>query len=282
VIVGLALSYVWANLEFGDSIPSIGQPDFESGVAAKYPQPGHISKAIVLPPQEGKMKVVCEQLRRTKDPKVMKFVPVAFMADAPFKSDRTGQTYATVKEYLASTKLQNAELSFSYAWYRERWAVYVLWTGAAVMLIGVVWPSVVSLMTGGGLGLTPVKKAQAEAEYDLDRFGKGEKKEPAKAVSAASNDQAGDRAMEQLRQLDEELERRLAGGAVAGGGTPHAAAGTADSDEPVRKLDGGPLELASMSKEDELKQYGGEFYPVVKAVVKKGDEGDQGENGAGK
>jgi hypothetical protein len=260
-VIGLALSYVWANVEWGDQLPTIGQPDFERGLVIKYPQPGHISRAIVLPPLEGKSKVVCEQLRRTKDPRVMEFRPVAFMADVPYKSDRTGSSFPTVKDYLITVKATNESLSAKYAWYRETWAVYALWTGSMMLLIGGVWPSVVSLMTGGGLGL---ERAAKGPEYDLERFGKGEKKEQAASPQAG----ATQKDMDELRQLDEELEKRLASGATASS----EAAPAGDSSEDVRKLEGGPLELANIQKEEEQKDYMGEFYPVAKPVHKKSDD----------
>ncbi len=262
IVIGLALSYVWANVEWGDQLATIGQPDFERGLIIQYPQPGHISRAIVLPPQEGKSKVVCEQLRRTKDPRVMEFRPVAFMADVPYKSDRSGESYPTVSKYLDNVRSNNTALSAKYAWYRETWAVYALWTGAAVLLIGGIWPSVVSLMTGGGLGL---QRAEKDPEYDLDRFGKGEKKEQ----PASSQSDARQQDMDELRRLDEELEKRLASGATA---STNSNSATEMSEEPMRVLDGGPLEVAAIPTEDVNKEYGGEFYPVIKTIHKKSDD----------
>jgi hypothetical protein len=266
IVIGLALSYVWANVEWGVQLPTIGQPDFERGLVLKYPVPGHISSAIVCPPQEGKSKVVCEQLRRTKDPRVMEFRSVAFMADTPYKSDRTGETYPSVRDYLKTIKSQNTGLTAKYAWFRETWAVYVMWTSAAVILIGGVWPSVVSLMTGGGLGLQRVAK---DPEYDLDRFGKGEKREESKGQAQG----ATQRDMDELRRLDDELEKRLASGATVGG---ESSGGSSDaSSEPARKLDGGPLEVAQIQQDEADKEYGGEFYPVVKTIHKKDDDHPQ-------
>ncbi|HEX8523931.1 MAG TPA: hypothetical protein VF669_16880 [Tepidisphaeraceae bacterium] len=255
IVIGLALSYVWSNVEWGEQLPTIGWPDFERGLLTKYPAQGHLQNITVLPPLEGKNKVVCEQLRRTNDPRKMRYRPVAFMADAPFKSEQTGQTFPNVTDYLKNVKTQNADLTFKYAWYRETWAVYALWTGMSLFLIGGVWPSIVSLMTGGGLGL---QRAAKEPEYDLERFGKGEKREETKPLHAGVTSQD----MDEVRRLDEELERRLASGATAGGDNQPVTAGVSQGE--IRQLDSGPLQLAEMQKTDEEKQYGGEFYPVVK------------------
>ena len=270
--IGLALSYAWSNVQWADQLPTMAQTDFERGVAAKFPQPGHITNVIVLPSAEKDFQaVVCEQLRRTKDPKVMEFRPALFRAPAPFKSERGGQTYASISAYLGEVKSKaNPELSYKYAWYRETWAVYLLWTSASMLLIGGVWPSAVSLMTGGGLGLR--REKSDEPEYDLSRYGKGkpESKPGARVGPSAAE-------MEEVRRLDEELERQLAAGATSGAGV-QGAEGIAGSDQPIRKLDGGPLEAAGVQASDEEKEYGGEFYPVVKAVHKKGEHHTESEH----
>jgi hypothetical protein len=266
IVIGLALSWVWSNVEWGDQLPTMGQPDFERGVVAKYPQPGHIANIVVLPSAEKNVQaVVCEQLRRTKDPRVMEFRPALFRSPVPFKTERDGQSYPTIAAYLNDVKTRNnPDLRFKYAWYRETWAVYLLWTVASVLLIGVVWPSAISLMTGGGLGFT--REKSTDPEYDLSRFGKGERSsKPSAGVATSEHD------LDEVRRLDEELERQLAAGATASTG---ATATTSTADQPTRKLDGGPLESANIPTQDEHKQYGGEFYPVVKPAHKPHDDPD--------
>src|SRR5262245_7842448 len=105
IVIGVALSYVWSNVEWGDSLPTMGQIDFERGVAAKYPQPGHIANIVLLPTAEKDVQaVVCEQLRRTSDPKVMEFRPALFRSPVPFKDQRSGQTFASIAAYLSDVK----------------------------------------------------------------------------------------------------------------------------------------------------------------------------------
>jgi hypothetical protein len=261
VVVGLLLSYALSDVPWGDDLPTLGQIDFERGVAAKFPQPGHIANVVVLPSsQKDVTPVVFEQLRRTSDPKKMEFHPSMFRAPVPFKSQRDGQTYASVNDFLSKVpEKANPDFSFKYAWHRDRSSTYILWTTAAVLLIGVVWPSLVSLLTGGGLGF--VRAKSSDPEYDLSRFGNrttAQKSQP--GVPSAVD-------LDEVRRLDDELERRLAAGATSEGG--HAQAPSQTADEAVRALNGGPLETANLQDKDESKEYGGEFYPVVKAIHKK-------------
>jgi len=266
VIVGLALSYVWSNWDCGDQLPTITQPDFERGIVGHFPQVGYVTEVTVLPRTHAEVQgVVCAMLSRTSSATSMKYQPVVFHAPFPYTTDR-GQSFTSVRDYLASIRSQNADVHFSYAWYRERWAVYILWMAASVLLIGGIFPSVISLMTGGGLNLSMQfeKKPKAKSEeYDLDRFGKGGwGSSGGKTTNGAS---AAD--LDELRRLDAELEKRLGAGAGLSGDS--TGAGPGDAVDGVRKLDGGPLELTQAQKEQEEREYKGEYYPVAKTVHKK-------------
>ncbi len=252
VAVGLGLSYVWSKVELGDSRPTMSQFDFERGVIMQPDNPGYIANIIVLPTTEKNVQAVrCAQLRRTKDPRSLEHCPALFLAPIPFKSARDGRSYPTMGAYLDQVKpTGSSRVRFKYAWYRQTWVVYGLWTGASVVLIGLVWPSVVSLMTGGGLGLMPQK--QIDVEYDLSRFGNGQS---APSIPGASDP-------EEFWGLDEELEQRLASDASSPNSSA-VAAPAPTSDQCVRPLEGGPLET-QIQKPDEPMEYGGEFYPVAK------------------
>ena len=150
----------------------------------------------------------------------------------------------------------NAGIEFRYAWYRESWAIYLLWTGAALLLIGGVWPSVISLMVGAGLGFQGEEKGP---EYDLERF-----KAEAEAKKAAGH-VATPQELAHLRELEEELEKKLA--------AQRAGLPMPEDEEAVpagtKKLDGGPLEAFVENKPAEEHDYKGEFYPVDRHVNKK-------------
>src|SRR5688500_7741740 len=206
LVVGLALSYVWSSVEWDENLPTIGQRDFETGLTTPYPREKHLANVTVMPPQEGKYKVVAEQVRNTKTPGVIDLRPVAYMADTPYKEGawrNDNVEHANVREFLASMQKNhpNAGIEYRYAWYRETWAIYLLWTGAALLLIGGVWPSVISLMVGAGLGFHPEEKGP---DYDLERFkAEAEKKKAAGHVPTEAE-------LAHLRELEDELEKKLA------------------------------------------------------------------------
>lgn len=260
VVVGLALSYVWSNVEWDENLPTVGQRDFENGLTIKYPQPGHLAHVTVMPPQEGKNKIVAEQVRMTKTPGVVELRPVAYMADSPYKAGvwrGDASEFPNVREFLTKTKEGNADLSFRYAWWRERWATYLLWTGASILLIGGVWPSIVSLMVGAGLGIK--REASTDPDYDLERFKSEEEKK--KMAGGPTPEQ-----LAHMRELEDELERKLAAeraGMPIPEDEPTSAAAAA-----ARKLEGGPLQAANLDKPPEDHDYKGEFYPVDRHINK--------------
>lgn len=260
IVVGLSLSYVWSNVEWDENLPTIGQRDFEAGLLIKMPQAGHLENVTVMPPTDhGMYKIVAEQVRNTKTPGVVDLRPVAFVAETPYKAGMwrgDNESYTNVMEYLGKMKQENAEVSYKFAWYRKPAAIYALWTGASLLLIAGVWPSVVSLMVGAGLGFNKEEKGP---DYDLDRFkGEAEKKD-AKAQPTASD-------MQHLRELEDELEKKLA---AQRAGMPIPEDEQVAASAAVRKLDGGPLEQANLDKPPEDHDYKGEFYPVDRHLPKK-------------
>jgi len=261
VVVGLALSYVWSSVEWDENLPTIGQRDFEAGLVIKFPTQGHLDNVTVMPPQDGKYKVVAEQVRNTKTPGMVEFRPVAFMAATPYVAGqwRGGdEEHPNVREYLKKAQSATPEIQFKYAWYRETWAIYTLWTGAAVLLIGGVWPSVVSLMVGAGLGLSREEKGP---DYDLDRF-------KSEAPKAGGRREPTPEEIAHMRQLEEELERKLEAQRL-GMPIPEDEPQPATSAAAPRKLDGGPLETVAADKPAEDHEYKGEFYPVDRHLPKK-------------
>ena len=259
LVVGLLLSWVWSSVEWDENLPTIGQRDFEAGLLINYPQAGHLNNVTVMPPQEGKYKIVAEQVRNTKTPGVIDLRPVAYMADTPYKAGQwrgEGEPHDTVLKYLESVKSANASTSFKYAWYRETWAIFLLWTGASLLLIGGVWPSIISLMVGAGLGF---QKEDQGPEYDLNRF-----KAEADAKKAAGHEPTPAE-IAHLQELEAELEKKLAA-QRAGLPIPE------DEEEKaaaVRKLDGGTLQPLAPEKPPEEHEYKGEFYPVDRGAKKK-------------
>jgi hypothetical protein len=259
LFVGLLLSWVWSAVEWDANLPTIGQHDFETGLTGSRQRIGALINITVMPPMEGKYKVVAEHIRPTQTAGKGDARPVAFIADAPYKAGMwrgEAEEFPNVLEYLKKAKQDNAELSFRYAWYRETWAIYLLWTGASLLLIGGVWPSIVSLMVGAGLGFQGEEKGP---DYDLDRF-----KSEADKKAAAAGPTAAD--LQHLHELEDELEKKLA---AQQAGMPIPEDQPAAAPAAAKKLDGGPLENLAPDKPAEEHEYRGDFYPVDRGVKKK-------------
>jgi hypothetical protein len=167
--------------------------------------------------------------------------------------DLIDPTY-TIVDFLADARRQNAALNYSYvALWEPRWA-YLAWTAGSLVLIGGLWPTLIRLMIGAGFA-----RAEPDPAYDLSRFKGGNEKAAAKEQTSAVDEA-------RVRELAEELERKLSADASARQGSPQEALPEL---EPVRPLLLAPAEVpAGGEKPPENKEYGGEYYPVVRKVEK--------------
>jgi hypothetical protein len=178
------------------------------------------------------------------------------VAESPFVIGRevpgvTAEPDETILAFLERIKADYPNVEYHYAWQREPWAVYTIWTGGSVLVMGLIWPSLISLAAGRGLGLKPYRPD--EPAYDLDRFAGGD--EPAKPAATGMTEQDA----QQLAAAEEALRKGLG---AAGSAAAPAASGEADAT--IKKLDGGPLEPLATPGQDEPKEYKGEYYPVAK------------------
>jgi hypothetical protein len=172
-------------------------------------------------------------------------------------------TYPTVVEYLKSVeKDSKAKFSYRYAWQEQTAALAVLPPIAGFLIIGVAWPMTLSLMVGAGLARNPQPRVKLP------------KRKTVAAAAKVKDTTEGDK---KLAELNAALEAEMAG--FVGG-----AAVTGDADESragvvVKPLTAGALESATAkSGEDEdveVKDYGGEFYPVVRSTHIEHKHGDK-------
>lgn len=167
----------------------------------------------------------------------------------------TRQYVEKVQEYVS--KLDKAkypsatQIKLKTAWIEEpKWA-YTAYGVGGFVVIGLIWPTVLNLLIGAGLGRAP-----KEPEYDLSRY-KGDSKSAEKPKAVVTDED-----MDKLKALEEELEESLREGAVAR--QPVAAVATAEPQ--IKKLEGGPLESAKEeSKPAVNKAFGadqGDYYPT--------------------
>lgn len=196
------------------------------------------------------------------------YKPFQFNADVPFRVGARvpANPDYSIRDYINEMKKTRPEITFSYAWWREPAAVAALWGGGTVLLVGGIWPTLINLMIGAGLGR---KREPKKVEYDLDRFGKDYKRqsgpEPKPAKPAIT---AADRS--KLEEMNLALEKDLAASGIAATANPSAAtnltAGT------IRKLEDAPLEVAAVEKPPEEHDYRGEFYPVDRHINRPNDK----------
>jgi hypothetical protein len=123
-----------------------------------------------------------------------------------------------------------------------------------VLIIGIAWPMLLSVMQGAGLARKPQPRV---------KLPKGRKAAEKKLVDNTEGDK-------QLAEMNAALEAQMAG--FVG---PNL---TNDPDESragmpaIKPLTAGPAVAAAAAKEDDevdVKDYGGEFYPVVKGSHKE-------------
>jgi len=171
-------------------------------------------------------------------------------------------TKMSVREYLEKLKGKMASdqkrfekvtpVEYKYNWQESPKAAYTIFGGAGLVIVGVVWPTVLSLLITFGFGKAPAPKET----FDLSRFKGSKEPEKAKPVVAESE-------VEKLKRLEEELEASLKEGAkerVVQEVAPVVVA-------PVKKLSAGPAEApkAVEKKDAPRKGYGadqGDYYPT--------------------
>lgn len=271
IIVGWALSYVWTNVEPG--IPRTLAPRTFEMLLAAPPEQGNpwLANLTVHPPLNGVYIVTGEELTVQPGSKMGIYKPFQIVTRTPYVPGGTGRAPAagsvgadqTILTYLERVKAQHPHVRYRYAWERQPVWVYTFWIAGSVVMIGGVWPSLVSLLTGGGLGLT--RDRHEDNGYDLSRFGTGAES----AAAAKSGPTVADAA--QLASVEAELEQKLAGFAITGA----ADGGPAGPDHgQPRKLDGKPLEAAPVAPAEEDKEYKGEFYPVARAHLPQHEKKD--------
>ncbi len=207
-------------------------------------------------------------VQRHRDPKNPKAKPTItlhertfrMVPDLPYKpTNRFKGDFPknmTLVQFLGLVQQHHPELKvhYSYDWWAAPKAQFGMWIGGSLVLFGLVWPTTINLLLFG----RPWRPKQPKEDYDLDRF---EKSEPAAAPPPTEVDQEA--LHSQIAAIEAELETT----AVAANGPGDT---TTDGPAPVRKLDGGPLELGSNAepaKED--KEYKGEFYPTATHASKR-------------
>jgi hypothetical protein len=166
----------------------------------------------------------------------------------------------TVLTYLERVQGKYPNLNYGYAWWAEpRWTM-VLAGLAGLVVVGGVWPTIVSVLVGAGLGPPP----KPQQEYDLSRFGKGKKPtlEPSSRAAAAARGPT-EEDLDKLEAMEAQLSRNVGDMHVTAGGGSTVSAADSGHAGAVKQLDQKPLEVMADDKPEEEKEYKGDFYPTV-------------------
>jgi hypothetical protein len=294
LLAGLAFAYAWQDHDVtGDKtyeMAEIKQLVFERDALAKSNKSGQpiLQDVRVEPPvqdYQGYMRqiVTGKRLRLSKVDQHEYLVPFYYYAAAPYEARILPPGVpplakdATVMTFLAVAQKANPILHFRFAWEMESKASMALWATGGLVLIGGVWPTVLNLLLGAGLGRPPKTEEEKANEEYLKRFGK--RKQKAKAVLAAKGPTDADFA--QLDQMNKSLESELGTAGVFATAAPPTAADSAAAAPAVATLNATPASGEAAQKPEMERREGeteeefrkrfsaGDFYPVSRGAKKK-------------
>ena len=181
------------------------------------------------------------------------WVPNGRLKKVPGYLKPTATDYPSIRNYFdeLNRKYGSASMKYRYIWWQSRLAVMTLYPLGGLLLIGGVWPTIIALMVGAGLGA----KAKPET-FDLSRYESGKTVDATKGVLVTEQDR------QRLAEMNEELEKNLQVNAKPTGTV--SASPTAPA---IRKLEGDSTDVSKSSeqKPQAAKAFGAsrtDFYPT--------------------
>jgi len=181
------------------------------------------------------------------------WVPNGRLKKVPGYVKPTATEYPSIRYYFdeLNRKYGSASMPYRYIWWQSRLAVMTLYPLGGLLLIGGIWPTVIALMVGAGLGA----KAKPET-FDLSRYKNGTTADATKGVLVTEQDR------ERLAAMNAELEKNLQVNAKPTGTV--SASPTAPA---IRKLEGESTDVSKLSeqKPQAAKAFGAsrtDFYPT--------------------
>lgn len=276
-IAGLLLAYVYSGMEPTDPGRSVSAADFRRAALNLSRNPATegyplVRKIVVHPPEMGAYgklvhRVHFELLHYDQaDPTKWQYRPSHMKAEVPFDRNNPNANN-TVLDFLAEAKKQNAKLDFRPAWEREPRNMYLLFSVGGMIVIGGIWPTIINLLVGRGLG----RRSEPKPELDLSRYRHADTKAEDEALGLVKDNKAiTNEDREQLETMVRSLEQSVGAASPSGGAVvdePHKRA-------EVRKLDGGGGEEPRpvVQQEEEPKEYAGEYYPVARPHHRRHDD----------
>jgi hypothetical protein len=260
--------------------------DFERDVIQKD-QTGRllVSGIVVHPPEYSPVdggqvnRVTYKRLARDRQGRYG-WIDKWFVAKIPYVPTYRGRVQIqdpstfTVETYLTELA-KNNEVDFRNGWYLKPGNAMLIGGAAGVVLIGGIWPTLLGLMTGAGLG--PKRKPRTKKEKPLWQY----KTTPTPVVAGKQAATAQEQA--ELAAITTAYERTV--GQDASQDPSAAPVETPAQDSEVRKLDGGPLEKQDPAKQpgdDDDIEVKGIYYPVLIHHKKAEPKDDKSDNGPAK
>lgn len=268
LVAGIALAYVWNAQDFV-ARTTMGPRDFQAGLIGG--QQG-ITDIRVYPAQENAYFVKFKGY--SGEGRQMVSVGPVVVYSSHGTPWRHGESAPNIRAYLDAVAAANPSFSYQYAWWRETKWLYIICTVGGVLLIGVIWPTLLSLMAKVGLAKARTVPAKSKSSssgksepYDLDRFGKYEEPAITTPVAAVKDDGA-------LDELNAAIERSIESAPTSAGDV--AAAAPEAVAPAIRKLEGGRLQATdgALPADPQNKDFAGEFYPVARSNAPKEDTED--------
>ncbi len=273
LLVGAALGYSRLQMDPGESVtrsPSMGTERFEHDVRNRPDSGRPFLENIVIYPVE-------EIIRNGKPAESINVVEFDLVVPAedgtgvatrynvkfPFPYKPVGRRGAAIEmgeesgiaDYLDRLKENLDHVTYRNAWWVTPRNVYAMCIGGSFVVIGLVWPTLIHLLTGAGFS----GGQKSRDEYDLDRFGKGGEVAAAGAVGMSEEDQA------RLAAVEAGLEASLKNSDIAMTDQPPP-----PQEAPIRELNASAVETLSPPPptEEAAKDFKGEFYPVARSKGK--------------
>jgi hypothetical protein len=275
-LIGVCLGFAWTSGEPSYDGRLGGQMEFERDLSRKHPTTHEpLVRNIVVHPVETDFQkkqvqaVTFQHLFEGAKTHKTYYQPQQFIAPVPYRPmfglglASSLPPNATIVDFLKaiSAARKDAPVNFRYGWEGERPVAIGLWTAGTTAFVGGLWPTLLSLMLGAGLGGLREKKKKEEDYFD--RFSHAP--EAAKATGmAVASDEERQRLDDMNRRLEEQLK---AAGVISDPDAPAEEDPEGKILAPgVRKLEGGKLETAPAMKtgdEDDEVEVKGEYYPVL-------------------
>jgi hypothetical protein len=294
VIAGLIFSYAWQDHDVVGNkyyeMAEIKQNMFEREALSKSRESGAaiLQDVRVEPPvrdYENNLRQIVTGKRLRFNPKDQKeyLVPFYYYASIPYvwhlpvPGAKPLPADATVMDYLAAAHTANPLLHYRFAWELQSNWFTALWVIGGVVVIGGIWPTVLNMLLGAGLGRPPKSVEKKEDEAYLSRFGKDRKPQPVLAAKGPTDE---DR--QRLDEMNAALEGQLAAAGLsltAASQNPSTNGDDSVAGEVVVPLGSGIAEPAEVgtpqahaheTEEERRKRFAaGDFYPVARGTKKQ-------------